>query len=497
MRILLLLLLTVSPMLSAQVTPRRSTGGRLAQRLTALLDEPPFDRATWGVHVVDERGRALFSRSADRWFVPASNAKLIVTAAAMALLPPDYRIRTSLYVHGTLRDGVLEGDLVIYGRGDPSFSTRCYGVDTLAAGACDSASTRVAALADSVRARGVRRITGRVVGDGSYFEPAMQHPQWGLFDALWYYGAPVTALAFNDNSIDFTITPAATADAPPHIAGAPAGALWTLENRARTGPPGSRSSITDGFFRHPGTWNYWAEGIAAQGRRPWTESVAVPDPNLFLARVLAAALRERGIAIEGGSASTTDSLAHRAARCCSPLVEVAGRPLADLLFPILNSSQNLFAEMLLKVLGREIGGAGSWDAGLAVERRFLIDSVGIDSTAFSLDDGSGLSASNLVTPAAFVQLLGYVARHPRGGPFLAALPRSGRRGSLRHRFTGTPLEGRVVAKTGSIARVHTLSGFVERPDGRRLTFSVMANAHAIGNRAMLDRIDAIVAQLAR
>ena len=497
MRIPILLSLAISSVLGAQATPRAAPGRSLSQRLNALLDEPPFDRATWGVHVVDDRGRVMFSRNGNRWFVPASNTKLIVTAAATALLPPDYRVHTSLYVHGTLRDGVLDGDLVLYGRGDPTFSTRCYVIDTLAIGACDSAATRIAALADSVRARGVRRITGRVVGDGSFFEPTMQHPQWGLFDALWWYGAPVAALAYNDNSIDFTITPAASVGPPPEVIGTPPSALWTLENRARTGPADSGSSITDGFFRYHGTWNYWAEGTAALGRRPWTESVAVPDPNLFAARVLAAALRDRGIAIEAGSASTTDSLAHRAARCCSPLVEVTGRPLPDLLFPILNSSQNLFAEMLLKVLGREFAGAGSWEAGITVERRFLIDSVRIDSTAFSLDDGSGLSASNLVTPAAFVQLLQYMSRHPRGGPFLAALPRSGQLGSLRRRFVGTPLEGRVVAKTGNIARVHALSGFVERSDGRRLTFSVMANGHAIPNRVMLERIDSVVAQLAR
>lgn len=492
MRLLILASLTISTSLAAQgASPR----GSLEQRLTALLDAPPFHRATWGVHAVDERGRVLYARNADRWFVPASNTKLVVSAAATVLLPADFRARTSLYVFGTLRDGVLEGDLVLYGRGDPSFSTRCYGPDTLAVGACDSATARVAALADSVRARGVRRITGRVVGDGSYFEPAMQHPQWSVFDALWYYGAPVSGLAYNDNSIDFLITPAPVIDAPPDIAGSPDPGLWTLENRARTGPADARSSITDGFYRRPGTWDYWAEGTAALGRRPWVESVAVPDPNLFAARALAAALRARGIAVEGGAAGTTDSLAFRAGRCCSPLAESQGRALPDLVFPILNSSQNLFAEMLLKTLGREIAGEGSWDAGLAVERRFLVDSVGVDSTAFSLDDGSGLSASNLLSPVAFTTLLRYMARHPKAGPFLAALPRSGERGSLRRRFVGTPLEGRVVAKTGSIARVHSLSGYIERPSGGRITFAVIVNGHAIPERLVLAQIDSVVVRL--
>src|SRR5207245_6953388 len=133
--------------------------------------------------------------------------------------------------------------------------------------------------------------------------------------------------------------------------------------------------------------------------------------------------------------------------------------------PILNSSQNWFAEMLLKILGRERKGEGSWKAGLDVERRFLIDSVGIDSTAFALEDGSGLAAGNLVTPHAFTQLLAYMHRHPKRAPFLAALPPSAQPGSLLKRFVATPLETRDIAKTGSIDRGHRLRGSTEAPDG--------------------------------
>jgi D-alanyl-D-alanine carboxypeptidase/D-alanyl-D-alanine-endopeptidase (penicillin-binding protein 4) len=241
----------------------------------------------------------------------------------------------------------------------------------------------------------------------------------------------------------------------------------------------------------------WAEGTAARGRRPWTEYFAVPDPNLYAARALAVALLARGVSIEGGALGTTDSLLTAAARAGPPLVERLGRPLPDLIFPILNTSQNTFAEYVLKVLGRELGGVGSWDAGIEVERRFLIDSVRIDSTAFYLDDGSGLSAGNLVTPRAFVQLLDYMARHPRRAAFLAALPRSGAPGSLLKRLTGTALAGRVVAKTGSITHVNTLSGYIDRGDGRHITFSIQANGHTVSYSRMLARIDAIVEEIGR
>ncbi len=479
---------------SGRRTPLR---GSLEQRLTTLLDQPPFGRTHWGLYVIDDRGQARFQHDADRLAVPASNTKLIVTATATVLLPADYRVRTSLYATGALQGGVLRGDLVMYGRGDPTFSERCFSVDTLAAGVCDSAMTVMNAIADSLWSRGVRRVTGKLVGDGSYFEPLLIAPGWGAWDLNWWYAAPVSGLGFHDNSVDFHIAPGAAVDQPPAVTWTPDLSLFTFENRARTVPADSGSTIGDNFFRKPGTLDIWAEGTVALGRKPWIESFALPDPDLYAARALEAALAHRGIAVEGGAASTTDSLAYRTARGAPALVEYLGRPLPQILFPILNSSQNWFAEMLLKILGREFRGVGSWDAGLDVERRFLIDSVHIDSSAFALEDGSGLSAGNLVTPHAFAQLLDYMRRHPKRAPFLAALPHAGQPGSLLRRFVSTPVAGQVIAKTGSIDRVNSLSGYVTRPDGHTWTFSIQANAHAVPYAAMLAQIDSIVVEIGK
>ncbi len=501
MRKLILASLTISSVLHGQAPPAprtRPLRGSLEQRLRVLLDEPPFNRATWNVHVVDDRGRVLFSRNADRFSVPASNTKLVVAATATVLLPVDYRVRTSLYVNGTVSDGVVGGDLILYGRGDPTWSQRCFSVDTLAPGACDSTWTAVDAVAESLKARGIRRVTGKIVGDGSYFEPQIVHWNWGWYDLNWWYAAPVSGLGFHDNSVDFQITPGGAVDEPPKVTWSPELGMIAFENRARTGPADSGSTIGDNFFRKPGTLEIWAEGRAALGRAPWIESFALPDPNLYAARALAASLQKQGVAVEGGAASTTDSMAYRALRCCAnPVAEYRGRPLPDMIFPILNTSQNWFAEMLLKILGRELAGAGSWEKGLEVERRFLIDSVKIDSTAFALDDGSGLSAGNLVTPRAFVQLLDYMYRHPKRAPFITALPHAQQPGSLLKRFAGTPLEGRVLAKTGSIYRANSLSGYIDRADGRHFTFSIQANGHAVPGRQMLAQIDSLVVQIAR
>src|SRR5881409_469289 len=403
MRKLILASLTISSSVAAQTPAARPRTaplkGSLEQRLAQLIDAPPFNRATWGIYVVDDRGRVLYQRNADRFSVPASNTKLVVTAAAAVLLPADYRVTTSLYVNGRVDAGVLQGDLILYGRGDPTWSARCYGVDSLAPGVCDSTFTAIDAIADSVRARGIRRITGKLVGDGSAFEPTLVHYGWNAWDLNWWYAAPVSGLGFHDNSVDFHIAPGAAVDQPPAIAWSPELALFTFENRARTVPAESSSTIGDNFFRTPGSWDIWAEGTVALGRKPWIESFALPDPNRYAARALAAALMKKGVSVEGGTAGTTDSLAYGTGRgCCAPLVEYRGRPLTDIIFPILNSSQNWFAEMLLKILGRQLKGEGSWSAGLGVERGFLTDSVKIDSTAFALEDGSGLAAGNLVTP---------------------------------------------------------------------------------------------------
>ena len=504
MRKLILASLTISSSVAAQTTAARPRTaplrGSLEQRLAQLIDAPPFNRATWGIYVVDDRGRVLYQRNADRFSVPASNTKLVVTAAAAVLLPADYRVTTSLYVNGRVDAGVLQGDLILYGRGDPTWSARCYAVDTLAPGVCDSSFTAIDAIADSVRARGIRRITGKLVGDGSYFEPTMIHYGWNAWDLTWWYAAPVSGLGFHDNSVDFRIDPGPALDAPPVITWSPDLGLITFENRARTVAAESTTTIGDNFFRTAGGWSIRAEGTVALGRKTRVESVALPDPNLYAARALAASLARRGVAVEGGAVGTTDSLAYRTVRCCAaPLVDFRGRPLPDIIFPILNSSQNWFAEMLLKILGRELKGEGSWEAGLGVERGFLTDSVQIDSTAFALEDGSGLAAGNLVTPQAFAKLLAYMHRHPNGGPFVASLPHAGQPGSLLKRFVGTPLEGRVIAKTGSIDRVNSLSGYIEPANGggRTITFSVQANGHAVPYQQMLNQIDSVVVQIGR
>jgi serine-type D-Ala-D-Ala carboxypeptidase/endopeptidase (penicillin-binding protein 4) len=469
------------------------------RRLDSLLQRPPFDRLLWGIALVDEKGRLLYGRNADKLFIPASNTKLVVSAVASALLPPDWTVTTGVYAAGPVSDGVVHGDLILYGRGDPTFGRRCYATDTTRAGVCDQDPfTRLRELADTLRARGIRSVEGELVGDGSWFDGELVHPDWGNYDLNWWYAAPVAGLGFNDNSVDITWKPGPQVGAPTLLTLDPNLGDVFLENRSRTVEPGGDTDIGDRMYRVPGTLQIWAEGTVALDSRGGLESFALPDPNLFAARAFRRALAEAGISVLGTTASTTDSLRYRTAREAGPLAETRSRPLSDWIFPILNTSQNWYADMLVKQLGRQFGTSGSWSEGIAVERRYLIDSMGIDSTLFALSDGSGLSAANLVAPLAFTRLLQVIRKHPHyARNFEPGLPLSGRVGSLKNRFLGTPIEGRVRAKTGSISRVNTLSGYLEMPDGHTYAFSIQANHHAQGGRKMLAQIDSVVVAMAK
>jgi D-alanyl-D-alanine carboxypeptidase/D-alanyl-D-alanine-endopeptidase (penicillin-binding protein 4) len=478
---------TVTPCLQAQ---------SLDRRVDQRLDTPPLQRNLWGIVLTTADGQVLYHRNAERLFMPASNTKLVVSAVASALLPEDFTVNTSVYTTGPVVDGVVQGDLVLYGRGDPTFSRRCYGVDTTLVGACEEDPLKpLRLLALQLKVRGIRAVAGSVIGDGSYFEPTVVHPAWEAYDLNWWYAAPVSGLGFNDNAIDITYTPGPDIDSPPAISFSPDFGDVSLTNRARTSALGSSKTLD--FYRTQGTLHLWAEGDIPLGRSERTEYFALPDPNLYTAQAFRSTLIAEGIAVAGPTLSTTDSLQYRHTRSSAALAEVESRPLRDWIFPILNTSQNWFAEMTLKQLGKQFGSAGSWREGLEVEKRFLIDSVGIDSTQFSFSDGSGLAGNNVVTPLALAKLLGYMRDHPNFEVFAAALPQSGSRGSLRSRFLGTPLEGRVSAKTGSISKVNSLSGYVERRNGQQLIFSVIANHHTQGFTAMTQYIDSVVVDLGR
>ncbi|MGH7446047.1 MAG: D-alanyl-D-alanine carboxypeptidase/D-alanyl-D-alanine endopeptidase, partial [Longimicrobiales bacterium] len=434
-------------------------------------------------------GERLIGHNADRLFIPASNVKLVVAAAAAHYLEPGFRYVTTLETTGAITGGVLRGDLIVRGTGDPTISGRYE----------DGMLAVWESLADSLGARGIRQIEGGIVADESHWDSDYVRPDWEVYDLLWWYAAPVGALGFNDNAIDFSIGPGAPG-APASITWQPETDYFTFVNRTTTTPPGTTSTLD--LTRIPGTDTIVAYGGIAADAARHTEYFAVDDPARYAGTVFREVLERNGVAvrddivqvIRGESAiaprARIDDTARRRV-----LVEHRSVPLPQLIAPVLQTSQNWFAEQLLKTIGREVAGAGSWRAGLELERRFLIDVVGIDSTSFHLRDASGLASRNLLTPHALVQILAYMSTTPRLAPALNALPVAGARtGSMRLRLQD--LNGRVAAKTGSIGNVDSLSGFLTTDSGRRVIFAIIANNSGRPSSAMRPVLDDIVRAVA-
>lgn len=441
----------------------------------------PLARAQWGVAVWDLGAERWVARhEADRYFVPASNLKLVVSATALEQLGAGYEWRTSVYGTAPLGPaGVLDGDLVLYGRGDPNLSGRF----------APSITAIFDALADSLAAGGLERVRGSLLADESHWDADYVRGDWAGYDLLWWYAAPVGALGFNDNAIDFHIRPGEAVGVPPVVEGEPASTFYTLENHAVTGPRGAETTFD--LTREPGTNHVLAYGTLPIDAEPDVEYFAVVDPAGWAATAFREALARRGIAVEGPVRTisrATDSPV--AAGDTIALAAHVGEPLGRVVESVLGRSQNWHAEQLLKTIGKEIEGEGSWSAGIEVERRTLA-ALGVDTTAFLLKDASGLSSANLVTPEAIVALLAAMRERPSGEAFLSALPVAAESGSLRRRFGGTPAAGRVRAKTGYIENVYSLSGYLTTLAGAEYAFSVIVNQTA--GRSAVEAIDRLIA----
>ncbi|MEO5509586.1 MAG: D-alanyl-D-alanine carboxypeptidase/D-alanyl-D-alanine-endopeptidase [Longimicrobiales bacterium] len=460
------------------------TPARLAARIAAIIDTGAIARGYWGIEVRDIKTDALvYARNAHGLFVPASSMKLIVSATAAHHLPADFRYRTGFYATGSVAGGVLSGDLIVRGRGDPTISGRNQ----------KSRTSIFEAVADSLRAHGVQRITGRIIADQTYFDAEHVRSDWELYDLNWWYAAPVAPLGFNDNAVDFRVA-AGAAGAPAQITWEPKTSDFVFSNRTRTVSAGAPYTLD--FDRVPGTDTVYAYGEIPADAAVRNESFATRNPGKYAATVLRETLERQGVDVGVDDVRVVDSPTTSPSATATLLFEHASPPLPQIIGPILQNSQNWFAEQLSKTIGREISGDGSWDAGLNLERRFLIDNVGIDSTEFRLRDASGLSSSNLITPHMLTELIRYLANQPHMRPAFDAMSVSAApTGSLRRRFEDLP--GRVRAKTGSIGNVDSLTGLVETDSGRVLAFCIVVNNSGQPSSRMRDVIDRIVRQMAK
>jgi serine-type D-Ala-D-Ala carboxypeptidase/endopeptidase (penicillin-binding protein 4) len=480
---------------------------RFRARVEKALDEANARRAAWGILVADrDTGEALYSLNPDHFFAPASNAKIFTTALALATLGPDHRFRTTLESSGTLgADGHLTGDLILVGRGDPDLSNRKF--PFTGNGEREGPIDRVLAeMADAAIAKGLREVDGDIVADDGYFPYDPYPAGWNTGDLFFAFGAPVSAIAFNDNVVTVLVQPGAGDGGAATIATDPSAAADTIGHDITTVAPGTAFNLA--VVRQPGADFIQIRGTIPAGHAPVRLDLAMTNPAETAARTLKALLEARGVRVTGGvrvrhaappESTPAGEPVFPAAGAAPQAAVVAGRlVLAEHFSPPLiqsveftnKASNNLHAELLLRTVAREKLGLGSTAAGLKVEKDFL-RAAGIPDGDVILSDGSGLARDDLVTPRAMVMLLRYVARQPWGGAFLSTLPVAGVDGTLEDRMKNTAATGLIEAKTGTLEHDRALSGYATTLRGEYLAFAIFCNndaQHGPGASAPIDAI---------
>lgn len=525
-----------------KTTHAAPANGTISQRILSILADPALSHSDFGISVATLQGQQLYGLNQGRLFTPASNAKLATTAAAYALLPVETLTWTTNVVAAGDIDasGVLHGNIMILGSGDPTMSARTYPYQppappppAPAAPPAQSPTGKPAAtptpqevkaqpsatdvldlLAQTVEQSGVRTVEGSVVGDDSYYLSEPYGTAWAWDDLQWGYGAPISALTFADNSIELTLT------ADPAKPGATIGQwlpnveYYQLENSMTMAQAGEQPH--PGLERRPGSLLVRTWGTApAQGLHA---PLAVEDPAEFMAAAFKDALLRRGITVKGDPTSahrdptgTGDFNAERAeplklepralvtmeapldgrrvlARHVSP-------PVAQDIMWTNKVSQNLHAELLLRLLGKAFAKDGSLAQGTRVVRQFLID-AGVNDSDFFFYDGSGMSMDDRITPRAYTQLLTYASRQPWGAAWRNTFPIGGVDGTLENRFQSSPLKGKLWAKTGTLNETTALSGYLTTASGKTVAFSILVNGRRPGSHAEVPAMEKICEAIA-
>ena len=451
----------------------------LADQLDAALAAPPLERSYVGLllqtQASPEEGRqTLYARNADQFFIPASNAKLLTSAAVLHQLGPNYRIRTSVY--GSSGPGGLI-NLQVVGRGDPTMT-----------------DLHLADLAQQLAQQGITQINQLVLQD-AYFPYFATNPTWEWGDAQWYYAPPVNSLILNGNAVTVEIAPTQVGS-PLSILWPEGlqGKAWTIDNDTET-VTGEEDLLPLTLWRTGGDGSIRAIGQLPQTAIPVSFDLAVLNPTQQFADALVSALEKQGITV--AQIETTDRAEPIAG---AELAVVESPPLQELLIPTNQNSNNLYAEVLLKTLGVTYADAPITDASTAGADAVaaVLAELGVNPVTIRLADGSGLSRHNLVTPSALVDTLQAMVLHSEADVFRDSLAVAGVSGTLRSRLQNTPLEGRLQGKSGALTGNVSLSGYLQPLDYEPLVFSILVNhsdQHASVLRDRIDELLLLIAQL--
>ena len=432
---------------SPAASPAAST---LAADLDALFATPPFDTALWSVRIERLSGEVLYEKNPRALAMPASNMKIVTMATAAEALGWDYRFETKLVAEGDVRDGVLHGDLRVIGGGDPSISSVGFGPAPL-----------FGEWARALRAAGITRVTGRVIGDDNAFDDERLGAGWSLDYIAWGYAAPVSALQYGENVAVLRMRAGAREGDPVEVIASPPGHGLRIVSRVRTGAPDVTGNIE--LERLPGQRTLTVTGIVPAGRPVSIRTASVDNPTQFFVDAFRDVLVDSGVRVDGPAVDIDEAEGYTPSGAARTIASHQSPPLSELGAYFMKVSQNMYGETFLKAMGRD-------------RARAILESWGIPPRTYNIADGSGLSRYNLIHASMLTTILRKMYEDERHrGWFAATLPVAGHDGTLDRRMIDTELQRAVQAKTGTIANARSLSGYLTAPSGERVIFSIMGN----------------------
>jgi len=455
----------------------------LRRDIDSLVADPTLTHGYWGVLVKSLKAdETMYELNAHKLLMPASNMKIVTLAAAAATLGWDYTYETQILAAGRIFGGRLDGDLLVVGSGDPSI------------GVADGMSDRLFdEWASRLKAAGIETVTGRIIGDDDAFDDEGLGFGWSWDDLPDDYAAGVSALQFNENAARVTIAPGPDVGDFAGVSVVPPNSALAVDSSVTTSATGTPARIE--ARRLPGGVRLTICGSVPLGSEPGTRAVSVDNPTLYFVNALRSALVARGIDVRGPAVDIDDIRDAPSRRSAAPVVMYRSPPLSTLAVRLMKVSQNLYAETFLKTIGAAAGTPTFLGGRTAVQA--ALHAWGVAAGDVIARDGSGLSRYDFVTPSALVTILTHVAHDDKmRGPFEAALPIAGRDGTLANRMKGTAAEGNARAKTGSMANVRALSGYVTAADGEPLVFSIIANNFETPPETITKTAEAIVVRLA-
>lgn len=456
----------------------------LWSQIQDIFDDPSFNGAEWGVVIQSlANGEYFYKMNEDKLFIPASNLKIFTTSAALFLLDEDYTYSTDLYYRGEIDGSILQGDLIVQGRGDPTLSARFHNGEM---------STVFNDWADSLLRIGIDEIKGNIIGDDNYFDDVGLAPGWSWDDESYWYSAPSSALSFNDNCIDLVIKPnknKKTVD----ISILPDIKYVVILNNVELLDDDSKASID--VYRERGTNVINVFGHIGEYADSFKTFVSVNNPTQFSVVTFKDVLKKKGIKVSGYPVDIDDISSPIDYSKTNFLFSYHSPELKEIIKVINKNSYNLYAELLLKTIGLEIEGFGSTANGIKAEESFF-NEIGINPESIRIVDGSGLSRLNLVSPRNIVSVLDYIYNSPYFIAFYNSLPIAGTDGTLGKRMTYSQTRNNVRAKTGFLEGVRSLSGYVYTGDNEPVAFSIIVNNYLVPDKLAENIQDLICLRLA-